>query len=41
MAARFAAARLTFSYGGRGHEFVSKDHINFYMKMERYQNEHC
>jgi hypothetical protein len=41
VAARFAAARLMFQSGGRGSEFVSKDHINFYLKMERYQDEHC
>ena len=40
MAARFAAARLMFWSGGRGREFVSKDRINFNLKMERYHNEY-
>ena len=40
MVARFAAARLKFQSRGRGNEFVSREHINFYLKMERYQNEH-
>jgi hypothetical protein len=39
MAARFAPAGLNSS-GGYGLEFVSKDHTNFYLKMERYHNEY-
>jgi len=40
MAARFAAARLSFLSGGRVPEFVSSAHTHFYLKMERYHNEH-
>jgi hypothetical protein len=39
MAARFAPAGLN-SLGRRAMEFVRKDHTNFYLKMERYHNEH-
>jgi hypothetical protein len=34
MAARFTTARLMFGSGGRGREFVKKNRINFYLKME-------
>jgi hypothetical protein len=31
---------MTFGAGSSAREFVSKVHGNFYMKMERYCNEH-
>jgi hypothetical protein len=40
MAARFTPARMTFGSGSRTREFVSNIHTNFYIKMERYWNEH-
>jgi hypothetical protein len=39
MAACFAPAGLNRP-GGHDREFVTKDHTNFYLKMERYHNEH-